>query len=408
MILNAIVNGKDEADKEKEKAKYQDLMDYLIPYNKDGDKIATTPTLVDALVKLEVDFITNDNGTAKDPKTVINDMLEDKVDEYLTDDLFDDIKEVRKYVRIARIVLEDSVQDAFDEILDVLEEENPLPELSQKIQDAIPVIGPYFNFSTYDEASKKVTTLITIPVVLIPILIAFFTILVVACKCICCTKCQICMASCGCSLLCAFALIMPIMASLPNAFIQPNMDAIQNELQTTTDLVLERFKLDPVEIEFPESTNSLKFTYANGTIMDRLTVDLSSIEALFDSMKFNIVIDIGEFVKDAMDDNNTESNPANSDEDDIMEIVKNHLIDVLKGKEIKFTFDFSGSDLNKVLSSDATPVLSYFKVKGMTVGKAFENKLEEVITDYFSDKSFFEVFQFDKLIGKVLTNKRIN
>lgn len=205
-------------------------MDYLIPYNSDGDKIETTPTLVDALVKLEVDFITNDNGTAKDPKTVINDMLEDKVDEYLTDELFDDIKEVRKYVRIARIVLEDSVQDAFDEILDVLEEENPLPELSQKIQDAIPVIGPYFNFSTYDEASKKVTTLITIPVVLIPILIAFFTILVVACKCICCTKCQICMASCGCSLLCAFALIMPIMASLPNAFIQPNMDAIQNEL----------------------------------------------------------------------------------------------------------------------------------------------------------------------------------
>lgn len=85
MILNAIVNGKDEADKEKEKAKYQDLMDYLIPYNGDGDKIETTPTLVDALVKLEVDFITNENGTAKDPKTVINNMLEDKVDEYLTD-----------------------------------------------------------------------------------------------------------------------------------------------------------------------------------------------------------------------------------------------------------------------------------------------------------------------------------
>lgn len=139
--------------------------------------------------------------------------------------------------------------------------------------------------------------------------------------------------------------------------------------------------------------------------MNRLTVEFSSIEALFDSMKFNIVIDIGEFVKDAIDDD-TESSPADSD--DIMEIVKNHLIDVLKGKEIKFTFDFSGSDLNKVLSSDATPVLSYFKVNGNPVGKAFENKLGGVITDYFSDKSFFKVFQLDELIGKIMTNKRMD
>ena len=192
------------------------LLDYLIPYDKDGKLIddSKLPTLKDALNKMF-------NGKLPDdPKVELNKKIAEYVDDALTDELFEDsLKYAHQYVRIARVILEDSASDAFQEICDMIEKENPLPKISQEIQDTVPVIGSYFEFSTYDEASKKVTTLLTIPVVVVSVLTAFFTILVVACKCLCCTKCQICMASCFCSFLCVLAMLLPVMLSLPNAVI---------------------------------------------------------------------------------------------------------------------------------------------------------------------------------------------
>lgn len=290
---------------------------------------------------------------------------------------------MHKYVRIARIVLEDKLSDAFNEICDILEEENPLPEISEKIQDAIPVIGSYFKFETYEEASKKVTTLLTIPIVLIPILIAFFTILVVACKCLCCTKCQICMASCGCSLLCALALIIPVVASLPNAFIQPNMDAIQNELQSTSNEVLKHFTIDPVEIDLPKSSDYVDIK------PEKLKLKFGSIEELLESSKFTVTIKINELVKKMIEDNDKKETP---DPDDIQQIIKNHVIKIFEKEKIDLVFDLSKSNLNKIFSSETTPVLDYFNVKGNPAGTAFEAKLGEIISKYFTDESFFEFF----------------
>lgn len=101
------------------------------------------------------------------------------------------------------------------------------------------------------------------------------------------------MASCGCSLLCVLALIMPAIMSLPNAVIQPNMDTVQNELQTTANLVLTRLKKEPMEINLPEPTDWMSFTYANGTAVDKLVLNFESIEKLLASAKFNVNIDVG-------------------------------------------------------------------------------------------------------------------
>lgn len=82
--------------------------------------------------------------------------------------------------------------------------------------------------------------------------------------------------------------------------------------------------------------------------------------------------------------------------------------EVFAGRNITLVFDLTASDLNKIFSSDATPVLSYFKVNGKPAGKAFEAKLSEVVNEYFGDESFFAVFKLDELLNKVLTDKRMD
>lgn len=115
-------------------------MNYLMPYDSDGNDMAKTdvPTFAEALIALGT------NIPAENPKEKVTELIKDKVDDYLTDELFNNIKDYHKYVRVVRIVLEDKLSDAFPEVLDVLGKENPLPNISQTIQDTIPVIGSYF------------------------------------------------------------------------------------------------------------------------------------------------------------------------------------------------------------------------------------------------------------------------
>ena len=101
-------------------------MNYLMPYDSDGNDMAKTdvPTFAEALIALGT------NIPAENPKEKVTELIKDKVDDYLTDELFNNIKDYHKYVRVVRIVLEDKLSDAFPEVLDVLGKENPLPNIS--------------------------------------------------------------------------------------------------------------------------------------------------------------------------------------------------------------------------------------------------------------------------------------
>lgn len=160
--------------------------------------------------------------------------------------------------------------------------------------------------------------------------------------------------------------------------------------------------MDPIEVDLPEPTDWMSFTYANGTAADKLTLNFESIEKLLESAKFNVNIDVGKIAEMVIGDDEP-LEPG--EEESILEIVKKHMkYDVFAGRNITLVFDLTASDLNKVFSSDATPVLSYFKVNGKSAGKAIEAKLSEIVSEYFGDESFFEVFKLSELLDKVLTD----
>ena len=76
--------------------KYSDIIDYLIPYEKDGSDCATCQALKfdKVLETMDVDI----NGE-DDPKKMVTDALKDNVDKILTDKLFEDhIEDIRKYI----------------------------------------------------------------------------------------------------------------------------------------------------------------------------------------------------------------------------------------------------------------------------------------------------------------------
>lgn len=77
-------------------AKYSDIIDYLIPYEKNGSDCAACQALKfdKVLETMDVDI----NGE-DDPKKMVTDALKDNVDKILTDELFEDhIEDIRKYI----------------------------------------------------------------------------------------------------------------------------------------------------------------------------------------------------------------------------------------------------------------------------------------------------------------------
>ena len=179
------------------------------------------------------------------------------------------------------------------------------------------------------------------------------------------------------------------------------MDTVQNKLQSTADSVLSKFTIESQQIDLPDDSEYYSITPKT------INLDFNSVEKMLKSTAFKVTVNVGDIIKKMFEDKkNDGEGSGSSEEDELMKVIKDHIKKQTEGIKIEINFDLSGTNIDKLFSNDATPVLKYFKVNGKPFGDAFEGKLTTFINDYFGDTSFFDLLNLSGLINTLIDEKK--
>lgn len=177
------------------------------------------------------------------------------------------------------------------------------------------------------------------------------------------------------------------------------MDTVQNKLQSTADNVLSKFTIESQQINLPDGSEYYSITPKT------INLNFSSVEKMLKSTAFNVTVNVGDIIKKMFEDKKDDGE-GSSEEDELMKVIKDHIKKQTEGIKIEINFDLSGTNIDKLFSNDATPILRYFKVNGQSFGDAFEGKLTDFIEKYFGDTSFFDLLNLSGLINTLIGEKK--
>ncbi|CAL6027893.1 Conserved_hypothetical protein [Hexamita inflata] len=382
---------------------FEDVLKLVLPYDIDGNYITDNadqtkyPKLEDILNNQNIDTSIISN---------IKQKVGDKVADLLTADM---LFKGRKYLQIFKTFTSGDIDKICDQVFEQMNIVNPIPDWSIQIQKVAPsFLKKQATFNTTSQLINNVSPIIYAAVLVIPILIIFFSTLCMLCKCTCCSTCSI-MTCCFCDICTVIlGIVMLILSLLNSGLIQPATSTLSTDFQSSYD------KLAPITTDLKKEI-TLTLPNITATIpgiklsKDSITIELDSFSKILSSLKLDIIINLREIVKKYI---TYEENSSNQ-----IEKLKEKIINKIGAGDTVISIDLSSSDFSKLFdATESVSLFSMLKNNGKSIADIVNDKVTEFLNKYVTDKKLNEFIASETVYGairdlnadKILTTAKIN
>ncbi|CAL6007316.1 Conserved_hypothetical protein [Hexamita inflata] len=366
---------------------YKNILNLILPYVTDasqfGDYIDVATVNIETILKEQ----NIDIKVVKDIQTTIGKQISD----FLTPDM---LVKARKYLKIFKTFTSGDIDKICDQVFEQMNIVNPIPDWSIQIQKVAPsFLKKQATFNTTSQLINNVSPIVYAAVLVVPILIIFFSTLCMLCKCTCCSTCSI-MTCCFCDICTVIlGIVMLILSLLNSGLIQPVTSTLSTDFQSSYD------KLAPITTDLKKEI-TLTLPNITATIpgiklsKDTITIELDSFSKILSSLKLDITINLQEIAK-----NYITVDQASSSQ---IEILKQKILDKIGTKDTVISIDLSSSDFSKLFdSTESVSLFSMLKNNGKTIGDIINDKVKEFLSKYISDEKLGKLIASDTIHGAI-------
>ncbi|CAL6093603.1 Conserved_hypothetical protein [Hexamita inflata] len=382
---------------------FKDILLLVLPYDNKGNYVTDN---TDGQIYPTLESILNNQNIDTSIISNIKQKVGDKVANLLTADM---LFKGRKYLQIFKTFTSGDIDKICDQVFDQMNIVNPIPDWSIQIQKVAPsFLKKQATFNTTSQLINNVSPIIYAAVLVIPILIIFFSTLCMLCKCTCCSTCSI-MTCCFCDICTVIlGIVMLILSLLNSGLIQPATSTLSTDFQSSYD------KLAPITTDLKKEI-TLTLPNITATIpgiklsKDSITIELDSFSKILSSLKLDIIINLREIVKKYI---TYEENSSNQ-----IEKLKEKIINKIGAGDTVISIDLSSSDFSKLFdATESVSLFSMLKNNGKSIADIVNDKVTEFLNKYVTDKKLNEFIASETVYGairdlnadKILTTAKIN